>query len=174
MVAMIGVVSLLIQFSGESGVSYFFKMTVILLTGVWLAGEYNPGEFLNLGTWFLGNRTGFELGLLSEMAMQSFSSLFEDLDRIRLAFSFKGTPLNARTIIPAGTLLIYLELARAKDNADLLAVRGYRHGGTLQPAFKTPKKDIIAGLCAIPVLPIAIFPLVNFLYFNSVVLRGLI
>lgn len=173
-VVMIGIISLLLQVINGSGFSYFIRVTVIILTGLWVAGEYQPGDFLNLGVWLLGTGIGFDLGLVAEMGMQSFVSLLDDLDRIRLAYSLKGAGLNIKSVIPTGTLLLHLELARAQDNAELLAVRGYRCGGQLTPGFTTSVLDVIAGLSVIVVLLIAVFPFVNFLYFDSAFLKGLL
>jgi hypothetical protein len=67
-----------------------------------------------------------------------------------------------------------MELIRARDNAELLAVRGYRDGGALQPGFKTSRLDIVAGLSVMPVFFIAALHFVNFLYFDSAFLKGLL
>lgn len=171
---MIAIIAIILQIMHGSGVSYFGRMTVIILIGMWLAAEYKPGEFLHFGTWLFGKNIGFELGLIAEMAMQSFVTLRVDLDHIRMALHVKGIPVTIKTIIPTGNLLIHRELFRAKDNADLLAVRGYQYGGTLTPVFFTCKRDIVAGLCAMFVMIIALFPFVNFLYFDIEVLRGLL
>lgn len=174
LIGMIGIIAIILQLTGGPGFSYFGRMTVIILIGTWLAAEYQPGEFLHFGVWLLGTRIGFELGLMAEMAMQSLVTLLRDFDHIRTALSMKGVPVTPITILPAGNLLIHLELARARDNAELLAVRGYQNGGTLEPVFLPCKRDIVAGLCVIIVLFFALFPFVNFLYFDSEVLRGLL
>jgi len=171
---MIAIIAIILQILQGSGVSYFGRMTVIILIGMWLAAEYQPGEFLQFGVWLLGDHIGFELGLIAEMAMQSFVTLRVDLDHIRMALHVKGIPVTIKTIIPTGNLLIYRELFRAKDNADLLAVRGYQYGGTLTPVFFSCKRDIVAGLCVVIVVIVTLFPFVNFLYFDSEVLRGLL
>lgn len=171
---MIGIISLLLQTMNGSGISYGIRLSVIVLIGIWLAGEYHPGEFLHLGVWLAGDHLGFDLGLMAEMGMQSLISLLDDIDRIRIAYILKKIPLDIAGIIPAGTLLVRLELIRARDNAELLAVRGYQYGGALQPEFKTPRRDIAAGLSVIPVFFIAALQFVNFLYFDSAFLKGLL
>jgi energy-coupling factor transport system permease protein len=174
MLIIIGIISVILQVGDRSGFSYFIRMVAILLIGLWLATEYRPGEFLHFGVWVGGNHIGFEFGLMAEMAMQSFGTLLADLNYIRMALTLKGIPVTIKNIIPMGTLLIHKELARAKDNAELLAVRGYRHGGTLKPVFIYERNDIIAGLGAVLVIVIAVLPFVNFLYFDIEVFRGLL
>ncbi len=174
MIIMIGILSVILQAVGGSGISYGIRMITILLIGLWLAADYQHGEFLHFGVWVGGNRTGFEIGLVAEMAMQSFVTLLSDLDHIHMALKLKGIPVTVKNIIPMATLLIHKELARAKDNAELLAVRGYHHGGTLRPVFVYENMDIFAGLGAVLVLAIAFLPFVNFLYFDIEVFRGLL
>jgi hypothetical protein len=155
---LIGVISIILQAVNTSGFSYFGRMSAILLIGLWLAADYQPGEFLHFGVWLGGDRIGFEFGLIAEMAMQSVATLLHDLDHLHMALKMKGIPVTIRNIVPMAILLIHKELARAKDNAELLAVRGYHHGGTLKPVFYYQKMDIVAGLAAVLVIVIAIFP----------------
>jgi len=170
----IGIISLILQVNDASGFSYFMRMLAILLIGLWLTAAYQPGEFLRFGVWMGGNRIGFELGIIAEMAMQSFTSLLSDLDHIRMSLNMKGIPLATKNIIPTANLLIHKELARAKDNAELLAIRGYHNGGMLKPVFMYDRMDVVAILGALLVAVIALFPFVNFLYFDIEVLRGLL
>jgi len=174
MLIIIGLVSIILQAIDGSGFSYFVRMLAIFLIGLWLASDYQPGEFLHVGVWLGGNRIGFEFGLVAEMTMQSLLTLLADLDHIYMALNLKGIPVTVKNIVPTATLLIHKELARAKENAELLAVRGYHHGGTLKPVFLSGKMDIIAGLGAVLVIVFAVFPFVNFLYFDIEVLRGLL
>ena len=174
MIIMIGILSVILQAVGGSGISYGIRMITILLIGLWLAADYQPGEFLHFGVWLGGDRTGFEFGLVAEMTMQSLLTLLADLDHIYMALNLKGIPVTVKNIVPTATLLIHKELARAKDNAELLAVRGYHHGGTLKPVFVYENMDIFAGLGAVLVLGIAFLPFVNFLYFDIEVFRGLL
>jgi len=152
LMAVIGLISIILQITNESGISYFVRMMAIILVSSWLATEYQSSEFLNFGVWLFGERVGFELGLLAEMSMQSLISLVNTLVRIQLAFRLKKEPIRLKTIIPAGILVTHIELSRAKENAELLAIRGYRYGGTLKPSFFSNRLDIIAGLCTIPIV----------------------
>jgi energy-coupling factor transport system permease protein len=156
MLIVIAIISLMLQVNGGSGVSYFIRMLAILLIGLWLAAAYQPGEFLHFGVWMGGNRIGFELGIMAEMAMQSFTTLLSDLDYIRMSMKMKGIHVTIKNIIPTANLLIHRELARSKDNAELLAIRGYHFGGMLKPVFMYDRMDVVALLGAMLVAVIAI------------------
>jgi energy-coupling factor transport system permease protein len=158
----IGAFSLVLALTGGDGLSYFFRMMVVILTGVWLLAEQKQGEFLNLGCWLLGERTGFELGMLAEMALQSLHLLLEDFDRIRAAARMKGGSSGFRSMVSAGRVLVHGTLLRAEDTAELLAIRGYLHGGTFTPAFTRDRRDfgaVFFALCAgiIAILPVSAF-----------------
>jgi hypothetical protein len=158
MLIVIGIISLVLQVNDASGFSYFIRMLAILFIGLWLAAAYQPGEFLRFFVWMGGDRIGFELGVMAEMAMQSFTTLLSDLDYIRMSLKMKGIPVTIKNIIPTANLLIHKELARAKDNAELLAIRGYHYGGTLKPVLIYEKLDIVAGMGAVLVIGIAVLP----------------
>jgi energy-coupling factor transporter transmembrane protein EcfT len=160
--AMMGFFSLVLEVSGGDGVSYFIRMMVIVLIGVWVYSEQKKGEFLRLGVWLLGDRAGFELGLLADMAVQAMDLLIADFKKIRIAERLKQRPLNAARIVPAGVVLVHNALRRADDTAELLAVRGYRNGGSLCPAFATTYRDVAASLLACIVALLAIIPVSEF------------
>ncbi|MDD4483977.1 MAG: hypothetical protein PHD55_06400 [Methanoregula sp.] len=141
-------VSLVIVLSGGDGFSYLVRMTAILLVGTWLYADSSPGDFPALGTWLLGPKRGFELGMIAGMAMQAADGLGDDFTRIRIASAQKQLPWGIRSVISAGRVLVHDALVRAEEMAELLAVRGYRDGGTCCPRFCTPFFDILAGTCA--------------------------
>jgi hypothetical protein len=149
-------VSALIWFSGGDGFSYLVRMAVILLLAFYTYSDRAPGEFLDLSVWFFGRKIGFDIGLAAEMSLQGMEILSDEMKRIRVAFKLKEMKIGIRSIIPAAGLLIYSQFIRAEDQADLLAVRGYRGGGMVCPEFKGAKSDLIAFSCAtlslIPVL----------------------
>lgn len=155
-------VSLVIVLSGGDGLSYLIRMTAILLVGTWLYADSLPGDFPALGTWLLGPKRGFELGMIAGMAMQSAEGLGDDFARIRIASAQKQVPWGIRSVISAGRVLIHDALVRADDMAELLAVRGYRDGGTCCPRFNTPPFDILAGACAGAVFLVAWIPVSAF------------
>jgi len=161
-ILMIAFFSLVLELTGGAGLSYFARMTVILLVGMWIFSEQKSGEFLSTGVWLFGNRTGFELGMIAEMGMQSLVSVKADLDRIRIAEKIKGLHWEVRSLIPAGLVLVRGALVRAEDTAELLAVRGYQNGGTLCPTFFTRSSDIVAGIFAMCILFFTLVPVSEF------------
>ena len=103
----------------------------------WYLGicRFPAWDFLAMGTWLLGPRIGFEPGMIAEMAMGMAQDLSEDFSRIRLAMVQKGQPWGISRILPAGRILICDALRRAEESAEILAMRGYRGGGTVCTRF---------------------------------------
>ena len=161
-VVLIGVFSGILEITGGGGLSYFFRMMVVILIGAWLLSGQKRGEFLNLGCWLFGTRTGFELGMLAEMALQNLHSLIIDFDRIRAAERMKGVRSGIRSIVPAGRVLVHGTLLRAEDTAELLAMRGYMRGGTCVPVFAREKGDLVAAFFAVCAAIIALIPVSAF------------
>ena len=120
------------------------------------------GDFLRLGTWLLGKKTGFDLGMIAEMGMQSLDLMVSDFSRIRQAQELKGIRWGFRSLVPAGSILIHGALRRADETAELMAVRGYTHGGSYCPVFETPVRDIIAVIAALCMGIIAFVPVSEF------------
>lgn len=157
-ILLIGIFGFILEITGGGGVSYFFRMMVVILTGVWLLSGQKPGEFLHLGTWLLGSRAGFELGMLAEMALQNLNLLLPDFERIRAAGRMKGVRSGLRSMIPTGRVLVHGTLLRAEDTAELLAVRGYVQGGTFVPVFTRGRMDLVAVFFALCAAVIAVIP----------------
>jgi energy-coupling factor transporter transmembrane protein EcfT len=153
---------LILELTGGRGISYCLRMTVIILIGAWVYSGYRQGDFLRLGTWLLGKKTGFDLGMVAEMGMQSLDLMVSDLTRIRQAQELKGTCWGFRSLVPAGSILIHGALRRAEETAELMAVRGYRHGGSYCPEFTTPVRDIGAAIAALCMGIIAFIPVSEF------------
>jgi energy-coupling factor transport system permease protein len=141
--------SIVLELTGGGGISYCLRMTVIILVGAWVYTLYHQGDFLKLGTWLLGKKTGFDLGMIAEMGMQSLDMMVADFQRIRQAQELKGIRWGIRSLVPACSILIRDALRRADETAELLAVRGYTRGGSYCPVFETPKTDIIAVIAAL-------------------------
>ena len=160
-IVLIAAFGCVIAFTGGTGLSYVARMIVIILIGGWVYDEYRPGEFMDLSVWLLGNRLGFELGMIMEMGMQWLDQIVADFTRIQLALSLKGIR-GIRTIVPVGVVLIHGSLARAGDTAVILAVRGYRRGGTYQPAFRSGRFDVLRMVAAICTGIFAILPVSEF------------
>jgi energy-coupling factor transport system permease protein len=146
----------LLALSGGNGPSYLLRISVVLLVASWAYGERRGGELLDTGTWALGNRVGFELGLVAEMAVQSLDVLDRDLAMLRLALRLKAGRITPGHLVPALGLLVRRELDRSGDLGDILAVRGYRQGGSLCPRFTRGPWD---GLSAAVAVGIAVFAL---------------
>lgn len=162
LILMIAFFSLVLELFGGGGLSYFSRMTVIVLIGMWIFSEQKSGEFLSISVWLFGDRIGFELGMVADMGIQSLASVTADLDRIQMAEKIKGLQWEVRSLVPAGLVLVHGALIRAEDTAELLAVRGYRSGGTLCPEFFTGPIDRVAGICALGVLLSALIPVSEF------------
>ena len=160
---LVAVAALFISVTGGDGLSYLVRMIVIILIGVWLFSEQKTGEFLHLGVWLLGNRTGFEMGMIAEMGIQMAESLAADLDRIQMAMMIKGQKWGVKTLIPAGLILVSDALIRASDTAELMAVRGFYNGGSLCPKFTHKRYDLIPAMTAIVVSFLVFVPVSEFL-----------
>jgi energy-coupling factor transport system permease protein len=154
--------SLVLELSGGNGLSYFARMTVIILIGMWIFSEQRSGEFLDTCVWLFGNKAGFEFGMIAEMGMQSLVSVTEDLDRIRMAEKIKGVQWGVRSLVPAGLVLVHGAMIRAEDTAELLAIRGYQNGGSLCPKFSTCPMDIAAGISAAGIFFFSLIPVSEF------------
>ena len=154
---MIVVVSVITGVTTGHGLSYFVRMTVILLLALYAYTAYVPGEFFRVSVWLFGKR-GFDPGLIAEMSMEALNDLEEDSSKIRIALRQKGVQLGFSTLVPVIGMFVLNQIRRAYDQADLLTVRGYRNGGTLCPEFHPGIMDYFSGIVAICILFIAIFP----------------
>ncbi|MDT8357546.1 MAG: hypothetical protein RQ758_03475, partial [Methanomicrobiaceae archaeon] len=81
--ASIAGVGALIWLAGGDGLSYLVRFSAILLIAAWVHAEHRSGEFLSVSVWLLGDRVGFDLGLVAEMAMGTLAALEDDLGHIR-------------------------------------------------------------------------------------------
>jgi energy-coupling factor transport system permease protein len=100
--------------------------------------------------------------MIAEIGMQSLELMLSDFSRIRQAQELKGTIWGLRSLVPSGSILVHGALRRADETAELMAVRGYTHGGSYCPEFETPMKDIIAGIAALCMGIIAFIPVSEF------------
>ena len=151
-----------LELTGGGGISYGLRMTVIILIGAWVYTGYRQGEFLRLWVWLLGIKTGFDLGMIAEMGMQSLELMVSDFSRIRQAQELKGSNWGLRSLVPSVSILIHGALRRADETAELMAIRGYTHGGSYCPEFKIPVEDIIAGIAALCMGIITFIPVSEF------------
>jgi len=155
--SIITVVAFFIHLGGGDGASYGIRMLALGLIAVWVVREYRSGELLDSTVWMFGTGAGFDAGLVAEMSMQGVAVLEESMERIRTALSLKNQRWGWRSAYSVLTLLIDLMLCRADDQARLLAVRGYRRGGSRCPEFTTSRIDILATLCALIILLVGLW-----------------
>ncbi|HQD24949.1 MULTISPECIES: hypothetical protein [Methanoculleus] len=149
LIAMIGVTALVSALEGGPGLSYFIRMTVILLLAAWAYAETREGDALSVAVWALGNRVGFEIGLIAEMGIGGLAVIREDIEHAQVAMALKGIRPGLRSIVPLAVTLIVTEIRRSDDIARLLAVRGYTFGGEICPEFRRDSKDLLASISAV-------------------------
>ena len=159
---MLAFFSAILSITGGDGVSYFLRMMVIVLIGSWVFAEQQCGEFLRFGTWVLGDRTGFDLGMLADRGMQALHQMMRDFSTIRIVQAQKGGGSSWKTLVPAGLVLVTGALTRAEHTAELMAVRGYRNGGSLCPRFPNDRGDQIRCVAALCILIISLIPVSEF------------
>ena len=148
LVVMIAVTALVSEWGGGPGVSYLIRMVVVLLLAAWADTETREGEVLAVAVWALGNRIGFEIGLIAEMGLFGLTVIRQDIEQMRVALALKGIKVGVRSIVPIAILLIVTQIRRADDLARLLVVRGYTLGGRICPVFETDSRDVLAALSA--------------------------
>ncbi|HDR73683.1 MAG TPA: hypothetical protein ENN85_07200 [Methanoculleus sp.] len=137
------------QLGGGDGLSYAVRMVPLILIAGWLSSERVPGELLHAAVWLFGPKTGFDLGLVAEMGLQAMGGIGDELERMRRAMRLKGRSWGVRAMVPAGLNLMQLQIARSAEQAQILALRGYRRGGSLDPVFKTTARDSILFFSAL-------------------------
>jgi len=143
-IAMISVISVIMYIQGLNGAEYFVKMAVILLIAFYAWSEFKPGEFLDIMVWLAGSRYGFELGMVAEMSFENIRRINYDISRARIALKIKNEKQKIRNIIPVAGNITIQAVRRSSEQAGIMALRGYNHGGSLTPSFKTSAKDYSA------------------------------
>jgi len=156
-------VSLLMEARGLPGSSYFIRMTVILLIAGWAYTEISSADMLNVMTWALGNKTGFELGLIAGISLNRIKQISDDYSKAKMAFSIKNPEFQWKEFIPViGNILIW-SLKESSEQAKILALRGYTRGGSMTPSFNKSKKDIIPAFFSIAIFSFSFYYLVTYL-----------
>ncbi len=136
--------------SGGDGASYLVRISVLLVIASWAYGERYPGELLDVSVWLFGRKWGFDLGLVGEMSLSSLEILSDEFRRTRIALQQKGQHLSASNLPPVITSMLVRQFRQARERAVILAIRGFRGGGSLCPSFMTSYADIAAGVfCAV-------------------------
>jgi hypothetical protein len=141
-------VAVLTALLGGDGLSYLIRMGAIVLIAGWAFHDRRSGDLLDVAVWLFGNGWGFDIGLVAEMGVQAVAQIEEEIIAIRRAMELKGYSWGMQTLIPAVTSLIFLQIRRAEEQAEILAIRGYRGGGSLSPVFHRTRTDGAAFLFA--------------------------
>ncbi|ADN36463.1 cobalt transport protein [Methanolacinia petrolearia DSM 11571] len=159
----ISVIAILSIGDASGGLSYFVRMSALIVIAVWAYSAIRPGEILDTLVWLFGNKTGFELGLTAEIAMTEIRRIPEDYSMARIAMDFKGKKIRIRDYIPVLGNILIITLKRAEEHGKILAGRGYIRGGTHRPEFVTEKNDWLALFFSIMIVFIVFLPLVRYL-----------
>lgn len=152
------VAALATTLSGGDGLSYFVRISSILLIASWAYSERYPGELLDVLSWLFGCRLGFDLGLIAELSLSSAEVLADEIRRTRIALEQKDQGFSLRSLAPVVTSLLIRQLSLARERAGILALRGYRGGGSLYPSFQTSSPDIIAGVFCMLIFMVSLLP----------------
>jgi hypothetical protein len=144
------------EWSGGDGVSYFIRISVVLVIASWAYNERYPGELLDVSVWLFGRKNGFDLGLVGEMSISTTEILADELRRTRIALSQKDQRLSGTNLPPVIACLLVRQLRLARQRADVLALRGYQGGGSLCPSFVTSYFDIAAGAFCVLIFAVSV------------------
>ncbi|MCG7855122.1 MAG: hypothetical protein MIO88_04635 [Methanoregulaceae archaeon] len=154
----VAIIATATQVTGNDGISYLIRTGVIILLAFSVYREWHPGEYLDLSVWLFGKKAGFDIGLAVEMSIQGLHEASREFARIRSALLLKELKPGISMIPAVGFLLIHTRLMRAREQADLLATRGYRAGGSCCPVFRTSHRDKIMGFLAILIVFLSFIP----------------
>ncbi|MDK2890402.1 MAG: hypothetical protein PWR21_1034 [Methanoculleus sp.] len=149
LIAMIAATALLSAWGGGPGLSYLIRMTALLLLATWVYAETEEGEVLGVAVWALGNRVGFEIGLIAEMGLTGLAVIRQEVEQMRVAMALKGIRPGVRSVVPLAVTLIVTQIRRADEIARLLVVRGYTIGGRICPRFEADPLDVLASIMAV-------------------------
>ncbi|MDD4126702.1 MAG: hypothetical protein PHV39_03325 [Methanomicrobium sp.] len=151
------------QIKSLDGISYFIRMIVILLIACWAYMEISSRDLLNIMTWLFGKKYGFEMGLISGIALNRIKLISEDYCRAKTAFCMKNPTVRWREFIPViGNIFIW-SLRETTEQGKILAIRGYTKGGCLCPLFSRSKKDAIPAFLSIGIFLFSFLSLETYL-----------
>ena len=164
-----GAISLLMEYRGLAGISYLIRMSIIILIAGYAYTEISSKDMLNVMTWLLGEKYGFELGLISAIAVLKIRRLSSDCAKSRVAHRMKAVcqgrkdRLNCADYLSIAAIILIGSLKDSKEQSKVLAIRGYRCGGRLQPVFDKSKSDFIPIFCATGLFSFTFLTLVTYL-----------
>lgn len=159
LIAMIAAAALVSEWGGGPGLSYLIRMVAVLLLAVWAYAEMKEGEVLSVAVWALGDRIGFEIGLIAEMGLTGLAVIRQEIDQMQVAMALKGVLPGIRSIVPLAVTLIVTQIRRTDEMARLLVVRGYTLGGHVCPRFETTRRDVLVSLAAVLLVFLFYLPL---------------
>jgi len=151
-IIMIAITAVVSELTGGLGLFYLLRMIPILLIAAWAFGDRQENELLHVSVWLMGKKTGFDIGLMAEMGLQSLQLINRDIVKIKQAMAIKGLKPSFRTIIPLGTNLLINQLRRTEETAKLLTIRGFVSGGEIDSIFITERRDIALATLSLFVL----------------------
>ncbi|MDR2855045.1 MAG: hypothetical protein LBV40_02665 [Methanomicrobiales archaeon] len=133
-------------------ISYGARLLVVLIIASYAYAMQREGDFLSTAVWAFGNRFGFDLGLVGEIVVSTLDVLSDDMRLVRQALAQKQTRMNLHVLTSIVLTQLVLNLGRGAQRADVLAIRGYRQGGTYVPAFIRERSDGIFFLLAVVIV----------------------
>lgn len=139
-------------------ISYGVRLFVVLIIASYAYVMQREGDFLSTAVWAFGNRFGFDLGLVGEMVVSMLDVLSDDMRLVRQALSQKQTRMSLHVLTSIVLTQIVLNLGRGVERADVLAIRGYRLGGTYVPVFVRERSDgVLFSLAVVIVFFVIVF-----------------
>lgn len=138
----VGLVGMMVQLTGGDGISYTLRIGMVLLIAAWAYHELQEGDLLRVSVWLLGDDIGFDTGLLAEMGIVSMTWIRYDLTTANHALVLKGVYDPLRRLLALGMTILHLQMERSREQAKVLAMRGYRGGGRACPVFQWKITDI--------------------------------
>ena len=133
-------------------ISYGVRLFAVLIIASYAYVMQREGDFLSTAVWAFGNRFGFDLGLVGEMVVSMLDVLSDDMRLVRQALSHKQTHMNLHILTSVVLAQLVLNLGRGAERADILAIRGYRQGGTYVPVFVRERSDELLFLLAVVIM----------------------
>ncbi len=167
-IGMIAATAVVAEISGGAGFAYAIRMIAILMIATWTYADRRDGEMIDVFVWLLGDRIGFEIGLIAEMGLQSLEVIRQDVAQLQAAMALKGVRAGVRTIVPLAVNLIVTQLRRSEEQSRLLSVRGYTLGGRICPKFSTSRRELVISALAVLFAIFALIPVHDIFYSYTV------
>lgn len=157
-IAGVAIVSCIMAVTGGDGLGYGIRLTVVTIVGCCAWAMIRSSDPLGVPVWLLGNRLGFDLGMSAALVLSGISVSGCDLHRGMQAVRFKTRRPGPWELASLLCMVIERAVVRTEEQARVLALRGYRGGGSYCPAFTTTPVDIIALTLVFLVFILAFLP----------------